>query len=68
MKSETPIFVLGLRNLPESVTLRRSLPELFLITVWIKTLQRLSTELSPKIKDSIPAVIQTVRGILDSEN
>jgi hydrogenase maturation protease len=59
---------IGLRDLLESATLLGPLPELFLVTVSIKTLQGLSTELSPKIKDSIPAVIQSVRGILDSEN
>jgi hydrogenase maturation protease len=59
---------IGLRDLLESATLLGPLPALFLITVSIKMLQGLSTELSPQIKDSIPAVIQTVQGILDSEN
>ena len=59
---------IGFRDLLESATLLGPLPELFLVTVSIKTLQGLSTELSPQIKDSIPAVIQTVQGILDSEN
>ncbi|MCX6142568.1 MAG: hypothetical protein NTZ35_05040 [Ignavibacteriales bacterium] len=68
MKSGRPTFVLGLRNLVESGTLLGPLPELFLVTVSIKTLQGLSTELSPKIKDSIPAMLNIVSGILDSEN
>ena len=59
---------IGFRDLLESATLLGPLPELFLVTVSIKTLQGLSTELSPQIKDSIPAVIQTVQGILDSES
>jgi hydrogenase maturation protease len=59
---------IGLRDLLESATLLGPLPELFLVTVSIKMLQGLSTDLSPQIKDSIPAVIQTVQGILDSEN
>jgi hypothetical protein len=44
------------------------LPEFSLGAFSIKMLQGLSIELSPKIKDSIPVVIQTVPGILDSEN
>jgi hydrogenase maturation protease len=58
---------IGLRDLLESATLLGPLPELFLVTVSIKTLQGLSTELSPKIRDSIPAVLKTVLEILDSE-
>lgn len=58
---------IGLRDLLESAALLAPLPELYLVTVSIRTLQGLSTELSPKIKDAIPTVIQTVSGILDSE-
>jgi hydrogenase maturation protease len=58
---------IGLRDLLESATLLGPLPELFLVTVSIKSLQGLSTELSPGIKDAIPGVIQTVLEILDSE-
>jgi hydrogenase maturation protease len=58
---------IGLRDLLESATLLGPLPELFLVTISIKTLQGLSTELSPGIKDAIPGVIQTVLEILDSE-
>jgi hydrogenase maturation protease len=59
---------IGLRDLLESATLLGPLPELFLVTVSIKTLQGLSTDLSPNIKDSIPTVLQTVMKILDTEN
>jgi hydrogenase maturation protease len=45
-----------------------NLMELFLVTDSIRTLQGLLTQLSPKIRDPIPAVTQSAVGIHDSEN
>ena len=59
---------IGLRDLLESATLLGPLPRLFLVTVSIKDLQTMSTELSPKIRSSLPAVVETVKSILSTEN
>jgi hydrogenase maturation protease len=59
---------IGLRDLLESATLLGPLPRLFLITVSIKDLQTMSTELSPNIRGSLPAVVETVKNILSTEN
>ncbi len=59
---------IGLRDLLESATLLGPLPGLFLVTVSIKDLQTMSTELSPTIRNALPAVVETVRGILTTEN
>jgi hypothetical protein len=58
-----PREFLEIAMLQESPTIR------YLVIVPITTLHGLSTDLSPKIKDSIPAVIQNVLGfsILRSE-
>lgn len=58
---------IGLRDLLESATLLGPLPDLFLVTVSIKNLQNLSTDLSPLIRESLPRVVQTVKGVLTSE-
>lgn len=59
---------IGLRDLLESATLLGPLPRLFLITISIKDLQTMSTELSPKIRGSLPAVVEVVKSILNTEN
>ena len=59
---------IGLRDLLESATLLGPLPRLFLVTVSIKDLQTMSTELSPKIRSSLPLVVETVKSILSTEN
>ena len=59
---------IGLRDLLESATLLGPLPRLFLVTVSIKDLQTMSIELSPKIRSSLPAVVETVKSILSTEN
>ena len=59
---------IGLRDLLESATLLGPLPRLFLVTVSIKDLQTMSTELSPKIRSSLSAVVETVKSILSTEN
>lgn len=59
---------IGLRDLLESATLLGPLPTLFLVTISIKDLQTMSTELSPAIRKALPAVVETVRGILTTEN
>lgn len=59
---------IGLRDLLESATLLGPLPRLFLVTISIKDLQNMSTELSPSILGSLPSVVETVKGILITEN
>ena len=59
---------IGLRDLLESATLLGPLPRLFLVTISIKDLQTMSTELSPKIRGSLPAVVEALKSILSTEN
>jgi hydrogenase maturation protease len=59
---------IGLRDLLESASLLGPLPTLFLVTISIKDLQTMSTELSPQIRESLPAVVEMVKSILSSEN
>lgn len=58
---------IGLRDLLESATLIGPLPTLILITVSIKDLQTMSTELSPAIRNSIPDVVKMVQRVLTPE-
>ena len=51
---------IGLRDLIEAASLLRPLPKIFLITISIKELQSMSTNLSPEVRqslESIPALI-----------
>jgi hydrogenase maturation protease len=59
---------IGLRDLLESAALLGPLPRLFLITISIKDLQTMSADLSPKIRGSLPAIVETVKSILSTEN
>ncbi|HTY37495.1 MAG TPA: hydrogenase maturation protease, partial [Bacteroidota bacterium] len=59
---------IGLRDLLESASLLGSLPKMYLVTVSIKDLQTMSTELTPSVRASLPAVVETVEKVLTSEN
>ncbi len=55
---------IGLKDLLEAVTLLDKLPEMYLITISIKDLSRMSVDLSFNISESIPSVIKEVNSIL----
>lgn len=55
---------IGLRDLLESAQLLAPLPELYLITVSIDTLQPMHMDLSPEIAGSLPGIAALVRDIL----
>ncbi len=55
---------IGLRDLLESAALLGPLPRLYLITVSIEQLQSMTVELSPRVKDAIPEVLNNVLEIL----
>lgn len=59
---------IGLKDLLEAVTLLDKLPEMYLITISIKDLSRMSIELSYTISETIPAVIKEVHSILGKIN
>jgi hydrogenase maturation protease len=59
---------IGLRDLVESAALVGGLPKMYLVTITIDEIRSMVTELSPKIADSIPKVVETVKGILKSAN
>ena len=59
---------IGLRDLLESASLLGSLPKMYLVTVSIKDLQAMSTELTTSVRASLPAVVETVEKVLTSEN
>jgi hydrogenase maturation protease len=55
---------IGLRDLIESVILTGKLPDMHLVTVTIADLNDMTTELSPRVKEAIPAVVDSVKEIL----
>jgi len=57
---------IGLRDLLESAALLGPLPSLYLITVSIERLQGMSIELSPRVHDAIPEVVNKALEILAS--
>ncbi|MFN8549422.1 MAG: hydrogenase maturation protease [Candidatus Eisenbacteria bacterium] len=54
----------GLRDLVESAALLGQLPTMTLIAVSVETLQPFSTELSPELRASIPAVLSCLGRVL----
>jgi hydrogenase maturation protease len=58
---------IGLRDLIESAALLRPLPRILLITVSIASMQPMEIELSPPLRDALPAITDLVRKIVDSE-
>lgn len=59
---------IGLKDMIESITLLDKLPDIILITVSIKHIEGLSVELSPVIKDTIPAIISEVEKLVADIN
>ncbi len=57
---------IGLRDLIETAELLGKLPEIFLITVSINSVQNMQVELSPEIKEAIPKIKAKVKEILTS--
>ena len=55
---------IGLRDLLQSAEMLGSMPESRLVTINIKDLRQVGTELTPVIEDAIPAVYPAVTGIL----
>jgi hydrogenase maturation protease len=56
---------IGLRDLLESATLIGPLPKLYLITVSIPSIQPMSMDLSPPVRNSLPEVIRTAHTIIN---
>jgi hydrogenase maturation protease len=59
---------IGLKDMIESITLLDKLPDIILITVSIKQIEGLSLELSPVIKNTIPAIISEVEKLVADIN
>jgi hydrogenase maturation protease len=57
---------IGLKDMIESITLIGKLPKIYLITVTIDTIQSMYMELSPKVKDMIPEVIEKINELVIS--
>ena len=57
---------IGLRDLIESTILAGKLPDMYLITVSIASIQEMETTLSPAVRDALPVVISAVRHLLTS--
>lgn len=55
---------IGLRDLIESVILTGKLPDMHLVTVSIADLNDMTTELSPQVREAVPAVVESVKKIL----
>lgn len=59
---------IGLKDMIESITIIDKLPEIFLITVTIKEIRSMYMELSEKVKDSVPDVIDKIRNLIEAIN
>lgn len=59
---------IGLKDMIESITIIDKLPEIFLITVTIKEIRSMYMELSEKVKDSVPDVIDKIRDLIEAIN
>ncbi len=57
---------LGLKDMLESAILLGKIPEITLITISINPEQKMNMELSPALKERIPAVIETIKKILQA--
>jgi len=57
---------IGLKDMIESITLIGKLPKIYLITVTIDTIRSMYMELSPKVKDSMPEVIEKINELVIS--
>lgn len=61
-------YDIGLRDLIEATAVLGDLPNMFLITVTINKIQPMEIELSEKVKESIPHVIDKVKFLLNEIN
>jgi hydrogenase maturation protease len=59
---------IGLKDMIESVTIIGKLPKIYLITVTIDTIQSMHMELSTKVKDAIPEVIEKIDALVSIIN
>ena len=59
---------IGLKDMIESVTIIGKLPKIYLITVTIDTIQSMQMELSTKVKDAIPEVIEKIDALVSVIN
>ena len=59
---------IGLRDLIEATAIMGDLPKMHLITVTIDDLQSMKTELSEKVKEAIPGVIDKIKILLFEMN
>ena len=59
---------IGLRDLIEATAVLGDLPKMFLITVTIDKIQPMEIELSEKVKESIPYVIDKIKFLLNEMN
>lgn len=57
----------GLRDLIESVSLVGKLPKIYLITISIPDICKMSMKLSQPLKESLPAVIDSVKHVLETK-
>ena len=58
---------IGLKDLVESAALLSMLPRVLLVTVSVGDLQPMQLTLSPTVEASLPAVIDTVRSLVQSQ-
>ena len=59
---------IGLRDLLETAQLIGPLPKLYLITISIDSIQAMSMDLSPPVRQSLPEIAKAVRSILTDLN
>lgn len=59
---------IGLKDMIESITILGTLPNIYLITVTIDTIQSMQMELSTKVKDAIPEVIKKIDALVSVIN
>jgi hydrogenase maturation protease len=57
---------IGLRDLVESAALVGGLPKMYLVTITIDEIRSMVTDLSPRVAQSIPKVVEAVKEILSS--
>lgn len=55
---------IGLRDLIESATLLGSLPTMHLVTISIAEIRSATVDLTPRVRQSLPKVVESVREIL----
>lgn len=59
---------IGLKDMIESVTIIGKLPNIYLVTVTIDTIQSMQMELSTKVKDAISEVIEKIDALVSIIN